>query len=235
MKDVKITTMNWKIESIPIFEDNFVFILYKGHEAIVVDPGESLVVETFLTQNDLRLKKILITHHHPDHVDGVMDLKKKNPDCELFYPRGEKLTLSSEGVNLIDLNQKIIHSNLKIQAIDLSGHTKGQIGYYFPELHILFSGDALFALGCGRVFDGTLEDLYQTIQRIKILPLETKIYCAHDYFEKNKKFHNSQKLNVEDYEVEYPLKLEKELKFNGFLKADNFNEFKRLRLERNKA
>ncbi|MCK5725597.1 MAG: hydroxyacylglutathione hydrolase [Thiotrichaceae bacterium] len=168
------------IEPINAFSDNYIWAISdsKQKHYVIVDPGEATPVLDFLKKKGAQLTAILITHHHHDHVGGIADLLKAFPDTKVYSPAKERIPHSTHPLNDAD--------NITIEAIDLSftilfipGHTAGHIAYYRKGM--IFCGDTLFAGGCGRVFDGTHLDLYESLQKIAQLPPETLIYCAHEY------------------------------------------------------
>ncbi|TQV86761.1 hydroxyacylglutathione hydrolase [Aliikangiella coralliicola] len=178
------------ITPIPAFNDNYLWLLDNGVDAIVVDPGDAAPVDAYLKSNNLNLAAILITHHHGDHIGGVPRLKQMY-GCRTYGP-------SNDSVNGLDyrLDQgdsiTIEELGLSFQVIDVPGHTRGHIAYFMPESSLctngLFCGDTLFSGGCGRLFEGTPQQMWQSMQKILSLPENTKIYPAHEYTLSNLKF-----------------------------------------------
>jgi len=172
--------MAMRVEPIPAFEDNYIWLLRapEREAAVVVDPGDANPVIARLERDGLRLAAILITHHHGDHIGGVSALRGRWPDTAVYGPRDERirgLTQLVAGGDRVDppgLDQVF-------EVIEVPGHTATHIAYFGGGA--LFCGDTLFAAGCGRVFDGTFEDLGASLQRIAALPAETLCYCAHEY------------------------------------------------------
>lgn len=169
-----------RIEPIPAFEDNYIWAL-RGMGPVgrvaVVDPGEAAPVLRFLEQTRDRLCAILVTHRHGDHVGGIAEILAHHP-APVYGPAleaadvvthplrdGDRLTLKALG--------------LDFEVLHLPGHTLGHVAYYRKGL--LFCGDVLFGAGCGRVFEGTLEQMHASLARIAALPAATHIYCAHEY------------------------------------------------------
>lgn len=166
--------------TIPAFSDNYIWLLCddKQKYAAIVDPGDADPVLDALKSNKIEPVAILITHHHSDHVGGISALLQQYPDLPIYGPKNENIphrTHAIEEGDAITL-EKI---NSRLEVIDVPGHTAGHIAYY--DQQNLFCGDTLFASGCGRVFDGTLKDLHQSLQKLAKLPADTKIYCAHEY------------------------------------------------------
>lgn len=164
-----------QIEAIPAFEDNYIWALRQDGEAVVVDPGEAAPVLRFLARSGDRLAAILVTHRHADHIGGIAELVSHHP-LPVFGPMleaGEVVTRP-----LRDGDRLTVLGN-DFTVLHLPGHTLGHIAYYRPGM--LFCGDVLFGAGCGRVFEGTLEQMHASLARIAALPAETLIYCAHEY------------------------------------------------------
>ena len=147
----------------------------------MVDPGDSSPVFDFLELNNLDLESILITHHHFDHTGGMLALAKKY-DCPVYGPSGDHI----EGVtNKVSEGDEITIFNLKLKIFDTPGHTLDHIAFYNEENNILFCGDTLFAGGCGRVFEGTFDQMFESLNKLKQLPDSTQIYCGHEYTKNN--------------------------------------------------
>ena len=175
------------IYPVPAFTDNYIWLLHNGRHAAVVDPGEAAPVLAYLEQHALSLCAILCTHHHGDHVGGVAEL------CEVYNvpvygPRAENI--SSVTVPLGEGDRvDIPELGLKLDVIDVRGHTRGHIAYLLPGMPgSVFCGDTLFGCGCGRLFEGTMEELHHALQRLAALPGDTRVYCAHEYTEANIRF-----------------------------------------------
>lgn len=166
------------IHPVPALKDNYVWTITDASQhALIVDPGDAAPVRAFLQQNKLRLMGILITHHHWDHTNGVLELKNEF-DVPVFGPANEKIAGLTMPVHEHS-EIKIDGFPLTLQIIAIPGHTLGHIAFY--SLGMVFCGDTLFAAGCGRIFEGTAAQMFASLQKIAILPEETKIYCAHEY------------------------------------------------------
>jgi hydroxyacylglutathione hydrolase len=248
---------NFKVELIPIFEDNYVFVLWNEFlkESIVIDPGDPLASQSFLQTKGLFLRAILLTHHHPDHIGGAQQLKDALP-CPIYAPQKNKTQIPFADFYLQE-SDILQFEDLKLSVLELPGHTLGHIAFYNPQSKWLFSGDVLFGLGCGRLFEGTPEQMFQSLKKIKDLPPETLVYCTHEYTEKNLMF--CKKLSQQDappiagdnenlrlYESDLrnkqslglpsvPLKLSIEMKVNPFLLSQDIHQFTYLRDLRNKS
>lgn len=168
------------ISPIPAFSDNYIWLLRRqGSDLVaVVDPGDAVPVLQMLSNYQLTLGAILITHHHGDHTGGVQALKKAFPDAVVYGPARESIAGVTHPVGEGD-RVSLPGGDVDLQVMDVPGHTAGHVAYYGEGA--LFCGDTLFAAGCGRVFDGTMADLSASLERIAQLPADTLIYCAHEY------------------------------------------------------
>ncbi|MDC3386148.1 hydroxyacylglutathione hydrolase [Gammaproteobacteria bacterium] len=220
------------IIQIPAFTDNYFWLMFEDNNksAVVVDPGDSAPVIKSLKDNNLELTDILITHHHNDHIGGVSELKKVFPRVNIFGPAdpripADNIVKDEDVIKLDSLNEEF-------RVLDVRGHTNSHIAYYFDKK--LFCGDTLFSCGCGRLFEGTHEDMHKALTKIKNLPKETLIYCAHEYTLDNigfAKIIDPKNLDLLEREKEVkdllkngfytiPSALENELKVNPFLRFD---------------
>ena len=224
------------IDPIEAFQDNYIWLIHNDQNSIIVDPGDAEPVINALERKNLNLVAILITHHHADHIGGVMALQEKYPHIKIFAPQKDKYEFVNISLkNGDEINIPELQINYKI--IEIPGHTQGHIAYY--DKKNLFCGDTLFACGCGKIFDGTHEQMYNSLKKISALPKETKIYCAHEYTKKNIAFALSldpddinlklRKALVSNMKNTIPSSLEEELKTNPFLKCTSLEAFKRLR------
>ncbi len=167
---------------VPAFSDNYIWLLCKGGHAVVVDPGTSEPIEKLLGQYHLTLDAILLTHHHPDHVGGVKALKALT-NAKVDGPLGETLPACDERLKEDD-NITLENLGLTLSILDIPGHTAGHIayfGYLDTGKPVVFCGDTLFAAGCGRLFEGTPAQMVNSLAKLKVLPLETLVCCAHEY------------------------------------------------------
>jgi hydroxyacylglutathione hydrolase len=165
------------IVPIPAFRDNYMWTLRDAKHAAVVDPGEAAPVLAYLAKEKLTLVAILATHHHPDHVGGIAELvaARKVP---VFGPKGEPIPELTHPVGQGD-TAKIAEFSASFDVLGIPGHTRAHVAYY--GLGSLFCGDTLFACGCGRVFEGTPEQMLQSLDKLAALPDATKVYCGHEY------------------------------------------------------
>ena len=174
------------ISPIPAFDDNYIWLLRQEGQylATVVDPGDEEPVIARLAAEGLTLAAILLTHHHGDHIGGVADLLARWPQARVYGPRDRRIRLVTDPVGEGD---RISPPGLatSFQVLEVPGHTSSHIAYLAEppggDANALFCGDTLFAAGCGRVFDGTFDQLAASLARIAALPPATLIYCAHEY------------------------------------------------------
>jgi hydroxyacylglutathione hydrolase len=165
------------IEAIPAFSDNYIWILIKDNSAAVVDPGDASAVESFLSKNNLNLEAILITHHHFDHTGGIIDLASKR-DIKVYGPKGGHIN----GIEYeLSENSIITILETEFHIFETPGHTLDHIAYYSKEIDSLFCGDTLFSGGCGRLFEGTPLQMFDSLNKFSDLPEKTKVYCTHEY------------------------------------------------------
>lgn len=177
--------MNIRIEPIPAFKDNYIWCLRRDAHAVVVDPGEAQPVLDYLQSEQLTLCAILCTHHHADHVGGVAQLLSKHRSVPVYGPSTERIATLTAPVNEGD-RVDIPELGIQFDVLDIPGHTAGHIAYYGGK--VLFCGDTLFACGCGRVFEGTSKQMWQSLSKMASLPDDTAVYCGHEYTLANIRF-----------------------------------------------
>lgn len=222
------------ITPLPIFNDNYIWIIedLDKMSAICIDPGLAEPVIKYLTHKKLTLEAILITHHHADHIGGLSQLKTAYPQCEIITPVEPRVKNSTRQVSQVT-NIVFKTNELNFEVIETPGHTTTHI-CYFSHLNntpILFCGDTLFSGGCGRLFEGTAQDMLNSLQKLSKLPNETQIYCAHEYTRSNLAFYQSisksnvhlndyyQFLSSQNHLISLPSTLEREKKINPFLRC----------------
>lgn len=173
--------------AIPAFEDNYIWCIRapNGRNAVVVDPGDEEPVIEYFEREGLRLTGILITHHHGDHTGGVADLLERWPGIPVFGPADKRIHHVTRPVKEGD-TLGLDEVGLSLRVMSVPGHTSSHVAYVGEG--VLFCGDTLFAGGCGRVFDGTHEQLADSLLRIAALPVDTEVYCAHEYTQANMGF-----------------------------------------------
>lgn len=176
------------IKYIEIFNDNYIWLIVStdGLRAVAVDPGDSRALLAYLAEHNIILTDILITHHHMDHTGGVLDLAR-HYDLNVYGPAFENIP--GVKVKLQEGNKISLQSiGIEFVILDIPGHTLGHIAYYSEECAVLFCGDTLFSAGCGRVFEGTFQQMYLSLQKLRNLPVNTQVYCTHEYTLNNLKF-----------------------------------------------
>lgn len=175
------------ITALAAFKDNYIWCLRQAELALIVDPGDASVVQHYLQHQQLQLAVILITHHHPDHTGGINALKQHWPDAIVYAPALEQQKIPYADIWLQDKDQIALPDfDLTFQVMQLPGHTLGHIAYYSAP--VLFCGDTLFNAGCGRLFEGSAEQMWQSLSRILTLPDQTLVYAAHEYTLANLEF-----------------------------------------------
>ena len=232
-----------KVEIIKCLQDNYSYIIIDGKNQIacVVDPSEAQPIINFVEEKKIYLKYILNTHHHYDHIGGNQELQKKyNSKIVGFKEDRNRIP----GINeFVENNQIWKADNFEAKILHVPGHTSGHIAYHFYKEKKIFTGDTLFSLGCGRIFEGTYEEMFNSLNKIKNLSEDTEIFCGHEYTLQNSKFciyHDSKNLNLKKKIVEIEEKLRKglqtipsilkdEIKCNIFLKAKDLESFSKLR------
>jgi len=227
------------LQLIPIFEDNYVFVLHNNQQAVVVDPGLAAPVLQFLQDQQLQLQAILITHHHHDHTGGMAEIKSKFPRASIYGPCSlSEADYGLEEGDCLDLLGQ------KFEVLEMPGHTLDHIAFYCSPW--LFSGDVLFSTGCGRLFEGTAAQMLSSLAKIKALGQQNenlKICCTHEYTSTNLNWVQN-KLGwhteaVQEYAQEVaskrstgqatvPLDFARELLINPFLRAQDPSIIKQL-------
>jgi hydroxyacylglutathione hydrolase len=178
-----------KIEALPAFTDNYIWMLQDPERRLcaAVDPGDAGPVQAWLDSHpDWRLTDILVTHHHPDHVGGVQQLKAKH-GARVYGPAAENIPARDDALSD---GQRIRVLDHELAVIEVPGHTLGHIAYFHDDAQTpwLLSGDTLFAAGCGRLFEGTATQMFASLQRLASLPAQTLVYCTHEYTLSNLRF-----------------------------------------------
>lgn len=224
----------YEVKIIPVLNDNYIFILRSkiNNEAIIVDPSIAEPILDYANNHQLKIKYIINTHHHNDHIGGNNQIKLAT-NCKIIAPiydrsriKADLYVKDSDVISLLDFSCEVIYT---------PGHTSGHVLYYFAKQNLLFAGDCLFSCGCGRLFEGSAEEMFRSLNKISNLLPNTKIYCAHEYTLKNVEF----ALSIDDRNLELlsykkkaqelrsknlptiPTDLSTELKINPFLRTDN--------------
>ena len=170
-----------RVEIIKCLQDNYSYIIIdeKKQIACVVDPSEAQPIINFVEEKKIYLKYILNTHHHFDHIGGNIELKEKY-DAKIVGSKNDKERIP--GIDICLKEGEFFEFNgHKAEIIDIPGHTLGHIAFYIQSENIVFTGDTLFSLGCGRIFEGTPEMMFESLNKLKNLPDNTKVYCGHEY------------------------------------------------------
>ena len=233
--------MNVKI--IPCLKDNYSYLIIddKNNKSCVIDPSEATPIIEYLEKNKIKLDFILNTHHHYDHVGGNKELKERYGAKVVGYIDDKKR------IPEIDItvknNQIWKEKKFEAKVIHIPGHTSGHVCFYFFNEKNIFTGDTLFSLGCGRIFEGTYPQMFRSLNFFKKLPAETNIYCGHEYTLKNSDFcmrhdPNNQNLKNKIDKIKEKLKknlptipstIKDEIECNIFLRSKNLQNFSKLR------
>ena len=232
-----------KVEIIPCLKDNYSYLLIDeiNNTSCIIDPGEATPIVKFLNKNNIKLDFILNTHHHYDHVGGNKELKEMYGAKVVGYIDDKKRIPEID----ITVKDKQIWKEKKFEAkiFHIPGHTRGHICFYFFNEKIIFSGDTLFSLGCGRIFEGTYSQMFNSLNFFKDLPLDTNIYCGHEYTLKNSDFclkydpdnqNLKNKINIIKEKLKrnlptLPTTIKDEIECNIFLRSKNLENFSKLR------
>lgn len=224
-----------KVHQLPVLADNFIYLLHDegSGECVAVDPAVSEPVMAFLEGCGLSLSAVWSTHHHGDHTGANLELMRRT-GCAIVGPRADHERIpgiqqeAGEGDSLFVGKEEA-------RVFDTPGHTRGHISFYFPKIRALFCGDVLFSLGCGKVFDGTFRQQWESLAKLRALPGDTRIYCAHEYTLENARFAlkiepGNRRLRERIEECErlraegkftVPSLLEEELETNPFLRPES--------------
>lgn len=229
------------VHIVPVLTDNYSYILQSGDAVAVLDPGEPGPIDIALAEMHMTPSLILNTHHHADHIAGNRKLKTKF-GCSVVGPIADvrRMPDLDRGVKEGDV---VMLGDERLRVIETPGHTSGHVCFYAEKSHILFSGDTLFSMGCGRLIEGSAEQMWNSLQKILSLPDDTRIYCGHEYTQANGEFAQSVEKNNLDIRERLaeakkltangrptlPTTLLQEKKTNVFLRAANSNDFAALR------
>ena len=223
-----------KIEIIRCLNDNYSYLIFEKetNTVSVVDPSEFIACDKVIKKYK-KLDFILNTHHHADHIGGNLELKEKYNTKILGFGLDKNRI---PGIDiLLKENEKQKIGNLEFKVIFIPGHTKGHIAFHFEKENVVFTGDTLFSLGCGRIFEGTSKDMFQSLNKLKKLPSNTKIYCGHEYTKTNLEFclkYDSKNILLNEKSrlinsqlsnniPTIPTTIEEELKMNVFLRCND--------------
>ncbi|WP_075166697.1 hydroxyacylglutathione hydrolase [Acinetobacter indicus] len=236
---------NYKVHLLDIENQlqNYIWLLEHttSRDVIVVDPTEAEPVEQYCREHGLNLSQIWLTHWHKDHIGGVPELLQSR-NIPVYGPR-EELSKIPFITHPVQHEAHFKFHDLQVDVLAVPGHTLGHIVYFIDAIDTLFCGDTLFAMGCGRVFEGTFEQMYHSLNRLAALPARTQVYCTHEYTLSNAKFAlhvepdnltlQQRYQQVEDLRLlnqpTLPSTIELELQTNPFLRVDSVEEFQKLR------
>ena len=224
-----------KITQIPVLNDNYVYVAEcpETGDLGVVDPAVSDAVLAAVGRNKSKIRAILNTHHHGDHVGGNIDIKHQT-DCLIYGAAADERRIPGLDVAVKE-GDTVEIGKCKGVVLDVPGHTSGHIAYYFKDSKALFCGDTLFALGCGRLFEGTAEQMWTSLKKLRMVPDDTLIYCAHEYTNANADFalhvdpkNTALQARAEDVQAKreagkptVPSKMAEEKATNPFLRCDD--------------
>jgi len=222
------------IRQIPVLRDNYVYLLHEpdSGDTAAVDPSVAGPVLDALGREKWRLTHILNTHHHNDHTGGNNELKAAT-GCTIVGPRADRERIPGIDLDVAD-GETYRFGTEEARVFDVPGHTRGHIAYWFAKSRALFCGDTLFLMGCGRLFEGTPEQMWRSLGKLKNLPPETMVYCAHEYTQSNARFAltvepdnralvaRAQRIDAlrQAGQPTVPASLGEELATNPFLRAD---------------
>lgn len=184
--------MPLEVELLPVLRDNYVFVLHDERQAVVVDPAVAPPVRQWLEERQLALVAVLQTHHHSDHIGGTLSLLERWPAAAVVAARADRERIPFQTVG-VDDGDRVPLLGRELEVLAVPGHTRAHIAFYLPAAAgegaeaggDLFCGDTLFAGGCGRLFEGTAEQMWHSLQRLAALPGATRVWCAHEYTETN--------------------------------------------------
>ena len=232
-----------KVKIIPILSDNYSYLIIDKENKFcsAVDPASPEEIIPFLEKEKIGLKNILNTHYHSDHTAGNLELKDKFK-CKIYGPDKEKDQIPGIDVALKE-NDTLKINDYSVKIFETPGHTAGHIIYWFEKEKVVFTGDTLFVLGCGKLFEGTPEIMWNSLLKIRNLPKKTQIYCGHEYTLKNSDFcliHDKDNLKLKKKILlikeklkknlpTVPSTLKEELETNIFLRCDSIETFSKLR------
>jgi hydroxyacylglutathione hydrolase len=214
-----------KVHTFPILEDNYGYLIEHEGKCIIVDPGEVDKVVAQIEQRGLQPVAIWNTHHHSDHVDGNAGLLSNYGSLPVVGSEGDRGRVA-ELTQFVKGGDKLEFGGESVEILDIPGHTRGHIAFYFPASGHLFSGDLMFGYSCGKIFEGTFEQMYTSMAQLLNLPDETLVYCGHEYTLGNAKFaqavlgddpHLKRRVESETQAPTVPLKLGQEKRTNPFL------------------
>jgi hydroxyacylglutathione hydrolase len=175
-----------EIHQFPCLSDNFGVLIRDADAVASIDAPDARTVAAALAEKGWRLTHILTTHHHGDHTDGNLAVKAETK-CTIVGPRAEAARIPGIDTQ-VGQGDTFKFGTHEVRVLDTPGHTAGHISYWIPSANVTFVGDTLFAIGCGRVIEGNAQMMWQSLQKLMVLPKETAVYCGHEYTQANAKF-----------------------------------------------
>ena len=240
------------IKPLPVLQDNVVWIWARGREAVVVDPAVAEPVRQWLVDRKLELAAVLQTHHHADHIGGTPDLLRQWPSAAVIAAAADQERIPFQTVS-VEPGMQLELLGQPISVIDVRAHTRAHLAYVLPQgcspelpTPVLFCGDTLFGAGCGRLFEGSAEDMHLALKRLQDLPDDTIVHCAHEYTEGNLRWAHALRPDdqaiaarlstVQDLRsrgsLSLPSTMGEERRTNLFLRACSVQELRQLRLHK---
>ena len=240
------------IKPLPVLQDNVVWIWTRGREAVVVDPAVAEPVRQWLVDRKLELTAVLQTHHHADHIGGTPDLLRQWPSAAVIAAAADQERIPFQTMS-VEPGMQLELLGQPVSVIDVRAHTRAHLAYVLPKgcspkhpTPVLFCGDTLFGAGCGRLFEGSAEDMHLALKRLQDLPDDTIVHCAHEYTEGNLRWAHA--LKPDDQAIAARLSTVQELRSRGslslpstmgeerrtnlFLRACSAQELRELRLHK---
>ena len=217
-------TIKIVIHTVKALTDNYCYLVHRegSSQAVVIDPSESTPVLNALREHKLSCGLILNTHHHHDHIGGDRELSMQF-ECEIYCSQFDRHRIPGSTRGLKD-NESFEFDKIRFETWSIPGHTKGQVAFYVAEARALFPGDTVFAMGCGRLFEGTPLEMMTSLKRLESAPIETRLYIGHEYTLRNAAF----ALSVEPSNRDIELRLQAILKAPSIREEQLVNPFLRL-------
>jgi len=233
-----------EIIAVPAFTDNYIWIVHdeESGETAVVDPGDASPALAECERRGWTITQVWNTHHHWDHTGGNAKIKEAT-GALVSAPAAEEIKVRDVGLSE---GSELRIGNHVGRVIEIPGHTLGHVALVFDDPRMAFVGDTLFAMGCGRLFEGTAQQMHHSLQRIADLPGDTALYCGHEYTLANARFaehaepeneaiavrYERVRAQREKNEITLPTTVSQERETNPFVRATNWEEFARLRAEK---
>ncbi|MCP9929917.1 hydroxyacylglutathione hydrolase [Cyanobium sp. AMD-g] len=235
-----------KVELLPVLRDNYLFVLHDGRRAAVVDPAVAEPAIAWLKQRDLELVAVLQTHHHSDHIGGTPALLAEWPRAEVVAALADRERIPFQTRGVAD-GDRFTLLGQPVEVLAVPGHTRAHMAFHLPLQGELFCGDTLFAAGCGRLFEGSAEQMHHSLQRLAALPESTRVWCAHEYTASNLRWAAAQRpgdgaiaerlaavlLDRTQDRPTIPSSIGEERRTNLFLRATDARELAALRRSKN--